>query len=334
MVQYYKQDISGASHRNRSRANRWIQSMPFIILLLLIIFVLPSFGDTYTDDFGTGIDTTYWMIYSNDTLYRVDDTQGDVRFSRSPGGAHFLNVVYLRFLPVVQGDFDVTVDFSNAYINRVNGSPGNQVQLNSNVGGRIFSVVRSDELNFGHNYHVWIDPPAQWRGYQANTDTSGTLRITRVGSTVTGYFNSTLIFSDAYNQEDVMHLSFSLQNNQTTDSASVIFDNFNITADSIVLNPTGIRDLNQKLTSFELQQNFPNPFNPATTIEFSLPQTEFVTLRIYNIFGQEVSTLVSEGLTAGKYEYDWDAGNIASGVYLYRLEAAGYVEVKKMVLLR
>jgi len=319
MVQYSKHDISG---------------LMFIYLLLLTIFILPSFGDTYTDNFDTGIDTTYWMIFSNDTLYSVDDTQGDIRFSRSPGGNHVLNVVYLRFIPVVKGDFDVTVDFSNAYINRINGSPGNQVQLNSNVGGQIFSVVRSDEAGFGHNFHVWIDPPGQWQGYQVNTDTAGTLRIQRVGSTVAGYFNTNLIYLDLFNSGDVMHLSFSLQNNGTTDSTSVIFDNFSLNADSIVLNPTGIRDINPKITSFKLQQNFPNPFNPATAIEFSLAQSEFVTLRIYNILGELVSTLVSERLAAGKYEYEWDAGKFAGGVYLYRLQAGEYVEVKKMLLMK
>ena len=310
-------------------------SMIFISILLLTMFVLPSFGDTFTDNFDAGVDTTtYWKLQSNDTLYSMDDTQGDVRFSRSPGGAQVLNTIHLIFQPVVQGDFDVSVDFSNAYIDRINGSPGNQIQLNSNIGGQAFSVVRSDELNFGQNYHVWLDPPGVWQGYQANTDTSGTLRINRVGSTVAGYFNSNLIYLDLYNTADVMHLSFSLQNNGTTDSTSVNFDNFSITADSIVLNPTGIREINQKINSFELLQNFPNPFNPTTNIAFELPQTEFVTLRIYNILGEEISTLVSERLTASKYNYEWNAGSLTSGVYLYKLQAGNYVEVKKMVLIK
>ena len=316
------------------------QSMPSMILiplLLLVFYFLPSFGDTFTDNFDTGVDTTtYWKLQSNDTLYSMDDTQGGVRFSRSAGGEHVLNTIHLIFRPIVQGDFDVTVDFSNAYINRINGSPGNQVQLNSTFGGQVFSVVRSDEASFpgGHNYHVWIAPPYQWQGAQANTDTSGTLRITRVGSTVAGFFNTNLIYLDLFNSSDVMHLSFSLQNNGTTDSTSVIFDNFNLTADSILFSPAGIKDPDQKITSFQLQQNFPNPFNPATTIAFELPQTEFVRLQIYNTLGEEVSTLVSGRLTAGKYEYEWDAVNFPSGVYLYKLQAGEYINVKKMVLMK
>lgn len=304
----------------------------FISLLLLILFTLPSFGNTFTDNFDTGVDTTmYWKLQSNDTLYMMDDTQGDVRFSRSPGGAQVLNTIHLIFQPLVQGDFDVSIDFSNAYIDRINGSPGNQVQLNSNFGGQVFSVVRSDEQTYGHNYHVWI---GAWQGWQPNTDSSGTLRIQRVGSTVAGYFNANLIYLDLFNSADVMHLSFSLQNNGTTDSTSVIFDNFSLTADSIVVNPTGIKDSDQKITYFELQQNYPNPFNPITTISFAIPQTEFVTLRIFNILGEGVSTLVSDRLTAGKYNYEWDAGSFTSGVYLYKIQAGDYVELKKMILMK
>jgi hypothetical protein len=86
--------------------------------------------------------------------------------------------------------------------------------------------------------------------------------------------------------------------------------------------------------SYQLHQNYPNPFNPTSTIEFSLPKTGFVTLRIYNILGEEVETLVLEKLNAGKYKYNWDAGALASGLYLYRIQAGDYVESKKMILLR
>jgi hypothetical protein len=72
----------------------------------------------------------------------------------------------------------------------------------------------------------------------------------------------------------------------------------------------------------------------TTNIEFSIPKSEFVILKVYNIVGEEVATLVSEELSAGSYRNDWDAGNLASGVYLYRIQAGDYVEVKKMVLLR
>ena len=86
--------------------------------------------------------------------------------------------------------------------------------------------------------------------------------------------------------------------------------------------------------NYALYQNYPNPFNPGTTIEFDLPRTSKVTLKIYNILGEEVTTIVSDELNAGSYSYEWSRpAGVASGVYLYRLEAGEYVETKKMVLI-
>jgi len=87
-------------------------------------------------------------------------------------------------------------------------------------------------------------------------------------------------------------------------------------------------------TGFQLFQNYPNPFNPTTTIEFSIPKTKFVTLKIYNILGQEVEELVSKQLTAGSYKYNWNAGHLASGVYSYKLEAGGYIQTHKLILMK
>ncbi|MCB9087534.1 MAG: T9SS type A sorting domain-containing protein [Calditrichae bacterium] len=88
------------------------------------------------------------------------------------------------------------------------------------------------------------------------------------------------------------------------------------------------------IDGFELQQNYPNPFNPGTTIEFTLPNADFVTLKVYNVVGQEIATLVSGKLPAGIHRYTWNAGNLASGVYLYRVEAGGYSLVRKAMLMK
>ncbi len=92
--------------------------------------------------------------------------------------------------------------------------------------------------------------------------------------------------------------------------------------------------IDNNVKAFRLKQNYPNPFNPSTTIEFDLPKTSKVTLKIFNILGEEVATLVSERLSAGSYSYEWDAPNLASGVYLYRLQAGDYIETRKMVLMK
>jgi hypothetical protein len=85
---------------------------------------------------------------------------------------------------------------------------------------------------------------------------------------------------------------------------------------------------------YTLSQNYPNLFNPSTTIEFSLPISDNVQIEIYNIAGQKIETLLNKGMPAGDHKIDYNARNLASGVYLYRIEAGRYQEVKKMVLLK
>ena len=85
---------------------------------------------------------------------------------------------------------------------------------------------------------------------------------------------------------------------------------------------------------YKLEQNYPNPFNPTTTIRYSIPKAGIVNLKVYNLIGEEITTLVNEDKAAGNYEVEFDASQLPSGVYLYQLNAADFVETKKMVLLK
>ncbi|MGD8778744.1 MAG: T9SS type A sorting domain-containing protein [Ignavibacteria bacterium] len=98
---------------------------------------------------------------------------------------------------------------------------------------------------------------------------------------------------------------------------------------------TGVETINASIPDkYKLGQNYPNPFNPTTKIEFSLPQSGNVSLKVFNILGQEVATLVKEQMNAGTYKVDFDASNLTSGVYVYRLETANYSVSKKMLLVK
>ncbi|MFH1162184.1 MAG: T9SS type A sorting domain-containing protein [Candidatus Jorgensenbacteria bacterium] len=93
------------------------------------------------------------------------------------------------------------------------------------------------------------------------------------------------------------------------------------------------------LTGFVLSQNYPNPFNPSTTIEFALPKSSLVTLKVMNLMGQEVAVLVSSELSAGTHRIEWNpsasSGQVLpSGIYFARLEANGFVATRKMLLLK
>ena len=86
---------------------------------------------------------------------------------------------------------------------------------------------------------------------------------------------------------------------------------------------------------FELSQNYPNPFNPTTQIAYTIQKAGKVELKIYDVLGREVMTLVNKEMTPGKYTADFDAGNLASGVYIYRIQAGSeFAAVKKMVLIK
>jgi hypothetical protein len=91
---------------------------------------------------------------------------------------------------------------------------------------------------------------------------------------------------------------------------------------------------NQLPTEFKLEQNYPNPFNPVTTLTYSLPIKTQVELVIYNTLGESVMQLVNEEKDAGKYSIRFNAANLPSGIYFYKLQAGSFVETKKMVLMK
>lgn len=143
-------------------------------------------------------------------------------------------------------------------------------------------------------------------------------------------------------------------NSSTGDTIITVFNNaqvqnFNLTVAnepiSITVDPNnwilktinsvvvGIEDEMQPQT-FSLEQNYPNPFNPVTKIKFTLASNEYTTLKVYDIIGKEITTLVNNQMEKGHYEINFDASNLPSGVYLYTLNAGGYKETRKMILMR
>lgn len=97
---------------------------------------------------------------------------------------------------------------------------------------------------------------------------------------------------------------------------------------------TGVQSTGLVANKFELSQNYPNPFNPSTQINFSIPKNDLVTLKIFNTLGQEVATLVNGKMKPGSYEVNFNASNLASGVYFYNLTAGSYTSTMKMILLK
>ena len=107
-----------------------------------------------------------------------------------------------------------------------------------------------------------------------------------------------------------------------------------------ITSPLGVEDEIEDLipTDYVLYQNYPNPFNPTTKIKYGIPNSGLITLQVYNLLGEVVTTLVNKQQSAGNYEVSFDAasaaGGLSSGIYLYKIQAGDYSDLKKMILLR
>ena len=117
------------------------------------------------------------------------------------------------------------------------------------------------------------------------------------------------------------------------DPSSINFDYGNWILKNSQAAITDVKDLSTPL-NYRLEQNYPNPFNPVTMINFQLPANEFVSLKVYDINGREVSALVNEYKSRGKYEIEFHPSNLASGIYYYSLRAGNFFKTRKMLFLK
>jgi endo-1,4-beta-xylanase len=134
-----------------------------------------------------------------------------------------------------------------------------------------------------------------------------------------------------YQQDQMWQVTCYLVNSDGTSRPAL-----NWLAQYIKDNPvTGVKETASKLpSSYELKQNFPNPFNPTTSIQYSIPKTSKVVLKIYDVLGRIVQTLVNTEQKQGDYSVMFNAQNLSSGVYFYMLEAGNYVSAKKLILIK
>lgn len=253
--------------------------------------------------------------------------------------------------------FSLATDVSgNMWIGTVNGLAkfigNNWTIFNSNNSGLPGDVVRALAIDGSSNIWIgtWGDGLAKfdgitWTVYNASNsglpdDHVSSLAIDGSGNKWIGTDNGLAEFDgtnwEVYNYNnsglpdpEVMSLNIDINNNKwigTWVGLAVYQEGGDVAVEEGIVS--------EALQDFLLYQNYPNPFNPTTTIELTIPHAEFVTLKIYNILGEEVATLVSEKLPVGRYKYEWDARGLASGVYFYRLHSNKYIQSHKMLLLQ
>lgn len=148
-------------------------------------------------------------------------------------------------------------------------------------------------------------------------------------SSYTAYGNDGNHYNDSINR---------LPNSAVPDSVANALhfaaDHIPVFADFYFGNVTAVNNTEVGPTSFVLEQNYPNPFNPSTRITYSVPARQLVTLKVYNMLGQEVATLVNGEQSAGSHTIAWDATALSTGAYLYRLQAGSFTAAKRMVLVK
>ncbi len=306
----------------------------FLPCLGVLLLAAAAAAGTYTDDFSGGIDPAYWEVGTNQPLYQIDGSGGEVRISKPVGGDYSFQYGGLDFRGELQGDFDVSVSYRDAQIDRVQGAPGNQVQLNLGLNSYVLCVVRSDEAGWGHNHHVWVNPPGGWQGTAADVSTAGTMRVRRTGAHFEAFIHGERIWEADLNDSPVTYLAIVLQNNGTIDATSVVFDDFSVTADIVTAvgdDPAGTR------VAFAPPR--PNPATTGTQLTFRLPAVQPVALSLYDLAGRRVRTLIAQEFPAGPHAVAWDGDDdagrrVAAGAYIWRLVTPGDVRTRKIVVAR
>ena len=205
-------------------------------------------------------------------------------------------------------------------------------------------IVRLDEINTGYHElrcasRVWSFPIR--RAYSSQRDP-----VFRYSDSTHVRLLITLGSPSCYYERDTVLLSFDSSFHKRGTSW---YRNCTITSDGgdlhvQLLSPpvVSVRQATLLPKEFSLAQNYPNPFNPTTTIKFQIPRqtdggqanSSFVILKVFDLLGRGVATLVNEEMKPGSYERTFNGSGLASGVYLYRLQAAGFVQTKKLILLR
>ena len=99
-------------------------------------------------------------------------------------------------------------------------------------------------------------------------------------------------------------------------------------------NPLSTNNYSSSPNTYHLSTNYPNPFNAITRIDFSIPIDQFVNIKVYDVLGNEISTLINDKLSTGKHSIQWDASNHSTGLYFIKLECSNYFKIRKMLLLK
>jgi sugar lactone lactonase YvrE len=294
-------------------------------------------GD-YIENFATGIGAPTRMKIGADSLLYVLQWSGSGKVRR-----YELDGTFIDEFTSVGVTQSIGIDWDNAGNLYVSSYGGGLVRKFDPDGNDLGIFVNS---NLSGPTNIWFDN----NGDLLVIDYNGTA-VKRFDSSGT-FINNFLTGLSQAEGVDFFPNGNILIGNGTTSSVKLFGSNGNYIEDFIpngsgnLLTPNAIliREVNPSsvsgdenssdLNNFVLEQNYPNPFNPTTNIRFRIADREFTTLNVYNILGNEVTTLVNKELAAGEHEITFDASNLPSGIYFYQLKAGSFMQTNKMVYLK
>jgi Secretion system C-terminal sorting domain len=187
----------------------------------------------------------------------------------------------------------------------------------------------------GDSLTILTVPPNHQYKIVMNSYAVGQLHFESISSNSNGDVNSNYIDSINISSKSVIYFNeanpYKIEIDTNGDN---IIDTTINTYDELITGINNYTNTAQIPKNFELFQNYPNPFNPNTTIQYSIPQQSFVTLKMYDLTGRLIKTLVNKEESSGYYHVQFNAENLASGIYFYRLKTNNFVETKKLILLK
>jgi len=240
---------------------------------------------------------------------------------------------------------------SVTYESDKSGKWGLYVTDHSNYNGTSpsYVIVQSPVFNYRNTMNALLPVITDYQGFM-NCNIKQTINATKImtaGGSFTNFLDSITVGDSS--SKTVMTLGNGIKNTANYDYMFwMVFDKDSaglstLNARGKIFGIAGINQISSDVpTSFSLEQNYPNPFNPSTVIRFNIPErflpgarrNDRVVLKVYDVMGREVQTLVNEKLNAGSYEVTFDGSGLNSGVYFYRIETENYTETKRMILLR
>ncbi len=296
------------------------------------------------DGVAEGIDVArypnfYWFIRTKPTNLS-SSVQFDLELT-SPGFFDFDDINNVRIIRRHGTETDITNQWllqgtNDSYDNEVSSGVPTVVQRGANAGlragGAIFTLGVSSNMTVANpiaDQHLILENGA--KEYDLSSVFAGNVgeltfkaQSANVAVATVAVSGSTLTITPVKTGDAVVTVVAMDEENNDFFSYS-----FNVNVSPLV----GV-DEETVPTDFALYQNFPNPFNPSTNIKFDLPKESNVAVRIYNILGEEVATLVNRVMQAGRHTVEFNASRLSSGMYIYRIEAGDFVQVKKMLLMK